>query len=282
MPAPHNAERYVELFRAAYRTKRIIKIRGQFAGILGSFRVSSSEDFYYGELFKFFDLKISGKWLNVNEQAPAEENELLELNVPEHLKPGLEAFPFIFHPKSHKIFFISQEINEHLGPMDAGRYFRALLNQPRLSEKFGEITVTVIPDADTLDKILNLPDLRRLHIEISPPNPDDLEELEQEIRERLNEQKAAKMLTILVAEKGKSLAPDEQTKLLSQVAQTNGYVEARGATETGKVETFSTKSHPLKDPVQYDPNVETVLTALFGAAERYYARVRRQNGARRG
>ncbi|WP_254599805.1 DUF4747 family protein [Cupriavidus gilardii] len=275
MPEPHNPDRYVELLKKAYRSKRAIKIRGQFAGILGSFDGHEEDGFYYGEVFKFYDLKLSGKWLNMLQQAPAEEHDLAKLNVPEHLKPGLEAFPFLFHAPSHRLFFISRETDEHLGPMDAGRYFRELLNQPRLAEQYGQINVTVIPAADTLDRIFALPDLRKLHIVITPPNPDDWEDLEQDIKERLTEQNAATMVTVLVAEKGESLVPNESTRMLSEVAQANGYVEARGATEGGKVSTFSTKQHPMLAPANYDPDVETVRTALLSAANDYISRIRR-------
>lgn len=275
MREPHSPDRYVELLKKAYRSRRAIKIRGQFAGILGSFDGQGENDFHYGEIFKFYDLKLSGKWLNMLQQAPAEEQDLAGLKVPEHLKPGLEAFPFLLHAPSHRLFFISRETDEHLGPVDAGRYFRELLNQPRLAEQYGQINVTVIPAEDTLDRIFSLPDLRKLHIVITPPNSDDWEDLEEEIKRRLAEQNAATMVTVLVAEKGESLEPNEDTRKLSEVAQANGYVEARGATEGGKVSTFSTKQHPMLAPSNYDPDLETVRTALLNAANDYIARSRR-------
>lgn len=275
MPEPHGPERYVDLLKKAYKTKHVVKIRGQFAGILGTFGDEVGDGFYYGEVFKFYDLKLTGKWLNVLQQAPAEEDELAELHVPDHLKPGLEAFPFLFHAPSHRLFFVSQDSNEHLGPQDAGKYFKQLLNQPRLTEQFKEITVTVIPGADTLDKIFALPELRKLHIVITPPNPDDWEDVEQDVKERMAEQNAATMVTVLVANKGESLEPNEHTRLLSEVAQANGYVEARGMTEIGKVQTLSTKKHPMLTPALYDPNVETVVTALKNVAAEYLARIRR-------
>lgn len=275
MPEPHSPDRYVELLKKAYRGRHVIKIRGQFAGILGTFGERVGEDFYYGEIFKFYDLKLTGKWLNMLQQAPAEQEDLQDLNVPDHLKPGLEAFPFLFHAPTHRLFFISRESQEHLGPQDTGKYFRELLNKPKLADQYGKINVTVIPGADTLDKIFALPELRKLHIVITPPNPDDWEDLEREVKERLAEQHAATMVTVLVAEKGESLQPNKQTRQLSEVAQANGYVEARGATETGKVETFSTKAHPMLAPAKYDPDVETARTALLTAATDYLQRARR-------
>lgn len=282
MPVPHSPERYVEMFKKAYRTKRVVKIRGQFAGILGSFDGKEENGFHYGEIYKFYDLKVSGRWLNMLQQAPAEDEDLVDLNVPDHLKPGLEAFPFLFHAPSHRLFFISRETGEHLGPVDAGRYFRELLNQPRLTDDYGQINVTVIPDADSLGRILGLPDLRKLHIVVTPPNADDWHELELEIKDRLGEQNAATMVTVLVAEKGESLVPNEQTRMLSEVAQSNGYVEARGALEGGRVSTFSTKQHPMLVQAQYDPNVETTRTALQTVAQAQLSQIRRPRPANRG
>lgn len=282
MPDPHSPDRYVELLRKAYLSKRAVKIRGQFAGILGIFDKREQEGYHYGEIFKFYDLKVSGKWLNMLQQAPAEEDELQQLRVPDHLKPGLESFPFIFHPDSHRLFFVSRETDAHLGPVDAGRYFRTLLNQPHLVEEFGEIKVTVIPEADTLQKIFDLRELRKLQIVVSPPNADDWHDLERDIKDRLNEQNAATMVTVLVAEKGASLEPDEETKALSSVAQANGYVEARGVGEDGRVETFSTKKHPMLAPAAYDIDVETQRTALMQTAIDYLARIRPARRGNRG
>ncbi|WP_328514923.1 DUF4747 family protein [Ralstonia solanacearum] len=99
------------------------------------------------------------------------------------------------------------------------------------------------------------------------------------MKERLAEQNAATMVTVLVAEKGESLEPNEDTRKLSEVAQANGYVEARGAMAGGKVSTFSTKQHPMLAPSNYDPNVETVQAALLNAANEYIRRhrIRRPN-----
>jgi hypothetical protein len=276
MPEPHSPDRYVSLLKDAYATKRIVRIRGEFAAILGAFGVEQGEDFIAGEIFKFFDLKVSSKWINVEQQAPADADELNQINVPEHLKPGLQAFPFFFHPKRHRIFFLSRERDEHFGPTDALRYFKALLNQPRLAEKYGEIKVRVEPEQDSLEKIFGMLELRRLDIEFSPPNPDDFDDYEQEVKKRLTSQNARKMHVTLVAEEGKSLEPDEGTRALSEIAQSNGNVTGRGKVGDGLVTDVSTKQHPLLANESYDPNLETVHTALLHAANRFLARLRQR------
>lgn len=62
MPTPHNAQRYIELFQRAYRRKHPVRLRGDFAGMMGSCRVeeAGSQNIVTGEFYKFFDLKLEG------------------------------------------------------------------------------------------------------------------------------------------------------------------------------------------------------------------------------
>jgi hypothetical protein len=274
MPEPHGPERYISLLRDAYRTKRVIKVRGEFAAILGGFGSPEMDDFVGGEVYKFFNLDISSRWINVEQQAPAEADELNLIRVPDNLKPGLQAFPFLFHPKRHRLFFLSRDRDEHVGPTDAMRYFRELLNQPRLVQRYGKIEVTVEPERDSLDKIFGMSELRRLDIELSPPNPDDLEEYETAVKQRMRKQNAQRLQMTLVAERGGSIQPDDDTKALSRVAQSNGHVTGRGRIGDGPVVDVSTQQHPLLSKETYDPDVDTPLAAVLRAANAFIRKIR--------
>ncbi|GLC92330.1 hypothetical protein Tamer19_17380 [Cupriavidus sp. TA19] len=265
MPEPHNRERYVELFKKAHGTRRALTVRGKFAAILGGF--GPKENGYYGGVVhKFFDLELTGKWLNLQARKPVDDAEREGVSVPEHLKPGLETFDFLFFPPKHRLFFVSRERGESFGPLDAARYFRALLNQPALREEFGEIEVTAEPDKDTLRKILAIPGLRRLDIQISPPNPDDFEDFEQDVKDRLKAQHARRMDVSLIASRGETLAPDNEIQALAEVAKSNGLVSGRGRDDEGNVVELSTKQHPLLETAEYDPDVEFPSTALYAVA----------------
>jgi hypothetical protein len=63
MPSPHSAERYVELFRRAYRNKQPVRLRGDFSGMLGALRVEEmdGQNIIVGEFYKFLDLKLDGQ-----------------------------------------------------------------------------------------------------------------------------------------------------------------------------------------------------------------------------
>lgn len=273
MPEPHSAERYVSLLRDAYRTKQIIKIRGESAAILGAFGSAGGEQYISGEIYKFFDLDVSSRWINIEQRAPAEDSELELISVPDNLKPGLQAFPFLLHPKKHRIFFLSRERDEHLGPTDARRYFMALLNQPKLVAKYGQISVTIEPEQDSLDKIFGMTELRRLEIELSPPNPDDFDDYETTIKQRLRDQNAQRMQVTLTAEPGESLEPDEETKALSWVAQSNGKVTGRGKIGDGPVTEVSTQQHPMLSNENYDPDIDTAYAAILRVANKFFAKL---------
>ncbi len=209
---------------------------------------------------------MTGKWLDLKAREPVDDAELEGVNVPEHLKPGLETFEFLFYPQRHRLFFVSREREESFAPIDAARYFQALLNQPILRNEFGEIVVTPEPERDSLRKILAIPKLRRLEMQISPPNPDDFEEFEQEVKDRLKAQNAKRMDISLVASRGEILVPDEQTQALAEVAKSNGRVIGRGLDDEGHVVELSTKQHPILETAEYDPDLEYPSTALYAVA----------------
>lgn len=73
--------------------------------------------------------------------------------------------------------------------------------------------------------------------------------------EQLRDQNARRQRIELDSRDGGGLRPNERTKTLARIAQSNGKVVAKGG-ERGKMQTVSTADHPLEDKVAYDPNVE--------------------------
>jgi hypothetical protein len=120
-----------------------------------------------------------------------------------------------------------------------------ILNNSLSQDRFGEVDVTVIPEANAVDRIFRIPELSRLEIIVLRPNPDDLGEYEKEVFEKIDKQNARRYETALVKKRGRgSLKPDEDTRALADIAASNGYVKGHGRDAEGLLTDESTRDHP--------------------------------------
>ena len=264
MPRPHNPDRYLELFRAVLRKRIAADIRGDFKGMLGSVRVDQGQ--ITGELYKFFDLDLTADWFNTENQKAADDDDLAQINVPSNLKPHLQRLDYVFFPKKHRLAFVSRDRRVALSAGQAEKLFQVLFGQESIVEKFGEVAVTYEPSREQLSKILKMPRLQRLRIEITPPNPDDLAGAESKLLERLENLNARRMVVEYSAPRNEGLAVDEDAEQLAKIAQSNGKVEGEGRDANGNKQGLSTKAHPLVEETYYNDDVQPRLAALIEQA----------------
>jgi len=156
------------------------------------------------------------------------------------------------------------------------------MNDSRLQEKYGKVEVILEPTTDALDRIFSLPHLSSLEMRINRPNPDTGDDdLEKEVWARLENQNADHLQTKLTARSGQTLQPDEETKSLAKVAQSNGYVRASGRDEGNVTVKESTEQHPWQEPAPYNPNLTTATDTLREKAremlQKIKSRLRREN-----
>src|SRR5690554_5825666 len=94
------------------------------------------------------------------------------------------------------------------------------------------------------------------------PNTDGLENLEDEVLERLNQQNVEEEIIILKAQKGLSVEADERTVALGRIAQLNGEVKTIGHDKNGKRAEKSTRQHPFVEAGSYVPGEITAKDFL--------------------
>jgi len=261
---PHHPERYEALFDYIYRNKLKAHAHGDQSAILGRFHKLQDikETSYYGEIFKFIELDTNEPWLNLNSNEEAKENDLDEINIPEHLKPHLKRFPFIFFPQDHRLYLSVRTEDSTIGITVAKNIFENFFSNEKIEAEFGIVEVTIEPDRSKVEEIFNLHRLDRLDIELVRPNPDDHEEDEKRLLERLRKQNAKKMHVSYVATRHSTIEPDKETQILVNVAASNGYVEAKGRDVHEKPVTLATKEFPLKIRVPYSKETQTAYGAL--------------------
>ena len=269
MESPHSPERYIDLFRKAKKIKTLINLRGNDAAILGpiDFKTyKSPKDHISGEIYKFLNIDETAQWFNTLKNEPATEEETSTIVIPKELRPNLKTIEFIFHPHNHKLFFINKDRKDTLSPQLAEKFFQQLFDFVCQNSDIPSVTVTAIPEKESVEKIFLIPTLRRIEITLARPNPDDFEKQERKFLKKLEKQKAKRIETALVALPGKSLEPDEETKILAEVAASNGKVIGYGLDSYGKSVIESTKDKPMDTPYTVDSELETSSDVLLRAA----------------
>lgn len=269
---PHSAEGYVRLLNVAKDMRRAIPIRGKHYGLIGSVRpLDSAEPLgpQYGEFHRYFNLDLDGDWYNTAEQKPAEVEELEGIVIPENLKPEFESFRFLFFPHVHRLFFESKAHRVGtLSPNQVKEILDGLFSVSAVVEKFGKVDVVVEPTAEQLERIFSMAKLRKLHIEVSRPNADDLSKTEREVFDRLDAEDAEKVVETVVAQEHKSIKPTEHTKNMCKVAASNGKVTGSGLDANNRSVTESTTDHPWVEAEEYYPNIQPESEAFIEKAKK--------------
>jgi len=270
MHAPHSKARYVELIQALYRLGKPIRTRGTSGALLGKLYAESeteSEDAAIGELYTFLYLDPDEPWFNLQRNEEAAGDELDELIIPQHLKPHLARFLFVFLTESHRMYIQLKSGQRSLSIKAAALAMKTLLADERMKD-FGTVEVTVEPAQNTVQKILDMDFLHSLRIELVRPNPDDHQDDEKRLLDDLSKRHARKMKYELTSERHEPLKVDEEIKTLARVASSNGYVMGSGRDVNHTPVELSTRNTPFIERPTYDPKESTLKRFLLDQARR--------------
>ena len=258
---PHSPDKYVEIIRSI--NQKAVPVRGNEYLMISGLRPHLNNDWSTGierELVKFSNIDEHAQWVDITSGKLAEDGDVPKL--PSHLRPNGALFPFIFHTTgrrtSHRLFYISKSRNsnskktETLSPNFVERLFTTLFSEEYIASQFNSIKITVIPESSALDSIFKLPKLNKLFLQITPPNPDDLEDVEKSVYSRLSSMNVAKEEQTYYGEKDESIKPDLELRQLTEVASQNGYVSGVGKNPDNITVHLSTKDKPLKEPITVD------------------------------
>ncbi len=256
---PHSPETYVDLFRRLYRLRQSIAVRRAQQLMIGELRYLNRSHHtagVFGRIYRFDQIDPDAQWFNVVSNVAATSEELSEIKIPPSLKPNLVMFNFVFHPVGHWLYFETVADRASLGPTTVKRFFEALFSAPEIIEQFGKVDATIVPEHEQLDRILTLPGLSKLTIDVKRPNPDDLANEDQKVFARFDAMGARRLYQQYTAERGESIKPDDEVRLMARVASHNGSVQGVGMSAAGDRLLESTVDHPWRDTIRYDPDVE--------------------------
>lgn len=264
MHQPHSPARYIELFQRAYRLK-FIHERGRSDGfMLGAVYETEnalSKDELKGEIYRFTNIDPDSPWFNTQTGKPAEESETEHIEIPGHLHPNLDLIPFVFHPKSHQLWYISKDRKASMGPKIAEAFFQALFDTTCNAHGFPPVEVTVVPDSGAIDDVLGIHRLTRLTMVFKRPN-DDTEDVEKRIMELMHKRKVNRIEEVLTSQDPDGIATDADMVDEAKAAANNGYVFSEGYNNNGLPVQESTIDKPALYTATVDEEIETASLVL--------------------
>jgi hypothetical protein len=268
---PHTPERYVELLKAADKNKLLTSLGHNQSALINNVGFMNAGDRapdspVRGTLIKFNDIDVQGAWFDVVNNKEADEADIAKVSIPDHLKPNMMSFEFVFFPKKHLLFYECFYKSNKLSPAMAMKALNGILNNPLLQESFGVIEITHVPEQDGLDTALASKRINNLVLRITRPNADHFSKIEQQYLAKMNKQNVAEIIEEHKAVKGEFLVIDQETKNKAKIAESNGYVEMKGLDGDNKPVHYSTLSHPRVETGYYDINIDTPLSFLFKMA----------------
>jgi hypothetical protein len=286
LPAPHDPDKYAKLWLQATKIRKTVKLRGDSGGLIGTARTyhgTKLQPYIYGELYKYADIDMTGKWLDLSTGQAAESEAVdREVQIPENLKPNLKILPYVFYPNTHRLVFVSSlDAKNNLSPGMAKSLVEQCLRQEGLLSIFGKAEITVEPDRDTLKRIFAMPRIKKFHFEVKPPNA--LADIERQLFNKMAEQNAQVFIQELATKDPMGLKLDNETKDLARVAQSNGFASATVVNEQDRVEVFSTTDQPFKKKIIYNQDVTIPREVLIQHGEEIVANLvirDRENGIR--
>jgi len=249
---PHPEGIYEKLWISAAQMGSILKFRGDKWGMVGTWQVIkvNGKPAIEGELWRFTYIDPNEPWFNVEKKAEATAEDLKAIQIPNHLKPSMKRFRYLFATDQHQLFVQTYGDGETLGIEPAQNFVFALLNQKAL--ELPAVVVDLVQDKESLSRFIQRSHLQTLFIDISKPNPDRFsKEDEDDLFEAMSREGVKRKKIELIAENDEGIKPNEETLKQARVAATNGHVKATALSPDGGTKIFDTKNHPITEAFTY-------------------------------
>lgn len=251
---PHSADKYVELFRAVFALKTPAQVHGDRNGMISSanFR-ETDEGVLSGVITTFTDLPEEGTWFDTEELDEASDEKLADLSIPPNIFPNAATYFFKFTIGDHRFYMETYSRGKSITPRSSLKLIRGLFSHPKIVEKFGQPSISLVQDKDGLAALFSIDRIKKIEITIEKPNSDILaDDFEEEIEKHLLETKAQKVTLVYEAVPGQSLVPSKDIQRAGNVALANGDVRVVGRND-GMAFDASTNEYPKVLRGQYDP-----------------------------
>lgn len=265
MHTPHSPQRYIDFIHDAFWIKDRVKLSNVHFAMIGSIYRDDPDDdrsAITGEIFRFVKIDQNEPWFNDLTKEPATDMEKNEVTIPEYLLPNLQRIPFVFLPTKHCLYVVTKDRKDAMSASTVKKILEHVFERVIIEKGYPEVTITVIPTEESVEKVLSIASLERLSIELVRPNADDDNELEEQFMRRLENQNASKFTQEMTSSRNDTLAPDDDTKRLARLASRNGRVIGYGYDVNGVKVKESTDQIPKIKHVTVNTNLETTRDVL--------------------
>lgn len=255
---PHSPELYDQYLQALYSLKQPVKLRGERYGMITLLdRREIDDGIIHGMVRTFTKIDFSGQWFDEQSLDAAAPDLLEQIIIPKHAHPNSAAFRFAFNVKKHTLTFEHYSSGKYLVAKAAFMLFRTLSDMNDIISRFGAVSISIMQDKSTLDRIFKLTRLKRITFILDRPNPDIWsDDLEDQLDAHLGAVHAQRLAVTYTAPSGGSLTETPSLRRLGDSALNNGEVEASGYDGRAHV-AISTIDNPRFDQASYDPDAET-------------------------
>lgn len=244
---PHPAGIYVSLLRQASRA--YVRARGSDYAKISTPRKSDVEHLYTGRILIWTEIDLKGPWLDLDSEEELTPAQKRAIAIPPSAKPNYRVFNYVLSERKHHLYFeSSNEFGEKLGPHTARSIFTRLFSRELLGRDSPEVEVTVVPQADAVDRILRIPRLRKLYIRVTLPNPDTASPAaRRRVFARLREAQARQLEeTYTKSADSDHLVATPEIRETAEVAADNGYVRGEGRDPNGSKVEIATDRYPQR------------------------------------
>lgn len=258
MEKPHSPERYIDLFGDVFSLRYPVKIYGDQSFIITS--IDAKNDHIFGVIGKFTKIDEKADWLDTNSMDAADETSKKKIQIPENLQPNYSPFYFYFNSKTHKMYF-----EKVVSPNSVKKFLLSVFSIESVSDKYGQVNVSVIQEEEALREIFSLKLIKTLDIKIFRPNPDDNGSLDEMMMEQMEEAGASQVRFGLTGSPKTGVKPTPQIRQLGQAALSHGEIEAKGYDQNDNLVMLSSVNHPVIKKYRYDPEISSERDAFRAA-----------------
>ena len=229
-----------------------------------------------GVISKYSEIDVDGDWFDVEYFDIASEEDVKQINIPEHLRPNFSQFYLQLNPELHVIAFEVYSESKGLSSRSVQKYFDEILCRTEIRDQFGFVEADVIKSYGEVDRILSLPRLKELRFIIRRPNSDDISgDLASAIEERLREQNAEEYEESIKSKSDNGLSPNERSKKLAAVAAENGQLSAKSIVN-GVTVSHDTTETPLKEVETFNRDERDARKVFLQLANAIFRRIKSQ------
>ena len=237
--------------------------------------IENDREFVTGYIYKYTQIR-DGEWFDSDEGTVLSGDDRPSIDI-SRFYPNATTLNFVFIPEGHRLFFTTKHQGTTLSQAYFARALSRILNNDEFQEKYGEVTVTVEIDDKGMEAINKIQILEKLFIRVSIPNGDDLSSEKAEFIARMEGQNASSIDETLKAKRHKHITPDAKTKALMELAQSNGFIIARGI-DHGERVTRKSSEYPVEYTDFYNQDGDTILNRLIiNACNKIQNFIQRQN-----